>query len=218
MTTSPETSLIALETERRYVARELHDGVAQTVLQLNLQAGICRKLLEIGHIERLGQEIRELEERVRLASGQVRDIIADMRPPKVAPEAELAEYLEQMVEQHHQRGGAPVTLQLSASPPLSAEQSLALTRIVQEALLNIRKHAAANQVWLQLFANSERYLVKIVDDGHGFDPAEVEARSDERGGAGIANMQARAQALGGTLAFTPRSDGRGVSLAVTWPK
>ena len=73
--------LDALEDERRYVARELHDSVAQTTLQLGLQAGICRKLLERGNLEMLSRELANLEERIQVASRQVREIISDMRPP-----------------------------------------------------------------------------------------------------------------------------------------
>jgi two-component system sensor histidine kinase DegS len=78
--TKTEKLLQALENERRYTARELHDGVAQTTLQLGLQAGICRKLLERGNLAMLNQELIELEARIQLASTQVRDLIADMRP------------------------------------------------------------------------------------------------------------------------------------------
>jgi glucose-6-phosphate-specific signal transduction histidine kinase len=59
--------LETLENERRYVARELHDGVAQTTLQLGLQAGICNKLLERGNLEMLAKELAELEKRVLVA-------------------------------------------------------------------------------------------------------------------------------------------------------
>ena len=61
--------LTALENERRYAARELHDGVAQTTLQLGLQAGICRKLLEHGKLEMLADELAQLETRIQMASG-----------------------------------------------------------------------------------------------------------------------------------------------------
>src|SRR5688572_29241532 len=107
--------LDALEDERRYVARELHDSVAQTTLQLGLQAGICRKLLERGNLEMLGRELANLEERIQVASRQVREMISDMRPPLVEPEASLVDYLEHEIKIHQERGGPQVTPQLQKS-------------------------------------------------------------------------------------------------------
>jgi len=74
-------ALQMVENERRYVARELHDGVAQTTQQLILQASLCRKLLERRRLDMLAQELSGLEARAQHASNQVRELITDMRPP-----------------------------------------------------------------------------------------------------------------------------------------
>src|SRR6187401_2349935 len=98
--------LDALEEERRYVARELHDRVAQTTLQLGLQAGICRKLLERGNLEMLARELANLEERIQVAYHQVREMISIMRPPVVEANASLTDYVDHELDIHHQQGGA----------------------------------------------------------------------------------------------------------------
>jgi two-component system sensor histidine kinase DegS len=216
-----ETALHVLENERRYVAKELHDGVAQTTLQLGLQAGICRKLLERGNLEMLGQELVALESRLQLASAQVRDVIADMRPPRLEPEAPLSEYLQSAVKTHRDRGGAPVEVQVNLPDPplrLSVVQKLTLTRIVQEALLNIRKHARAKHARLRLDADSDSFYLVIADDGQGFDPAEIEALPVDRRGAGLVNLRARAEALGGTLTVARDSAGEWTEVKVTLPR
>ncbi|MCL4304156.1 MAG: hypothetical protein KJ077_51210 [Anaerolineae bacterium] len=216
-----ETALNVLENERRYVAKELHDGVAQTTLQLGLQAGICRKLLERGNLEMLGQELVALEGRLQLASAQVREVIADMRPPRLEAEAPVSEYLQAAIKTHRERGGAPVEIQLNLPDQilrLSAVQKLTLTRIVQEALLNIRKHARAKHVRLGLDADSDSVYLVIADDGKGFDPAEVEALPVDRRGAGLASLRARAEALGGTLTLGRDTSGAWTEVKVTWPK
>ena len=218
---TPEKLLNTLENERRYMARELHDGVAQTTLQLGLQAGICRKLLERGNLAMLAQELVELEGRIQLASTQVREMIADMRPPQLEPEASLNEYLQSAIHTHRERGGARLEFQseLSNQPPsLSPEQKLTLTRIVQEALLNIRKHAQAKNVRLSLTDDGDNFYMIIADNGKGFDLAEVAADSVERGGAGLANLQARAEALGGTLTITRDTEGEWTEVKVTLPR
>jgi len=221
MNDSADQLLNALEHERRYVARELHDGVAQTTLQLGLQASICRKLLDRGNLEMLGRELAQLEERLQLASKQVREMINDMRPPLVAPEATLDDYLQYAVEIHNQRGGPPVAYRFevnSENLELTTSQMLALARVVQEALLNIRKHAGAEQSYLTVTVQAGQLLVAIGDNGRGFDLAEVESRSGDKGGAGLANLRTRVEASGGTLTLTSGSAGKGTEITIKLPK
>ena len=211
--------LNALENERRYVARELHDGVAQTTLQLGLQAGICRKLLEHGKLEMLADELAQLERRIQATSGQVRELIADMRPPKVEPDAGLRDYLQQAVDIHLERGGPPVELdlhKLDDAPDLSGPQQLALSRAVQEALLNIRKHARAQQVHLKTWTDEAGFYLAIGDDGRGFDIADIQARPSDKGGAGLANLRVRVEGTGGKLSID--SGPEDTRLIVSWPK
>lgn len=216
-----DTLLSALENERRYVARELHDGVAQTALQLGLQAGICRKLAEQGNLDMLANELAQLEERIQLASSQVREMVADMRPPQVEPEAGLDEYIRQTIEVHLERGGPPVEYRFGWSehpPSLLSQQMLALVRIIQESLANVRKHAGAGTVRLTLSEDDDSFYVTISDNGRGFDLGEVTARPTDKGGAGLANLRARAEAIGGSLQVTTNPDGIGTEVAVVLPK
>lgn len=100
---SNQILLDALENERRYTAKEMHDGVAQTTLQLGLQAGICRKLLERNNLEMLALELAQLEEQVQKASGQVRDLIQDLRPPTIEAKGDLDEYVRYVIDVHLER-------------------------------------------------------------------------------------------------------------------
>ena len=204
MTEQFDDLLKALEVERRYVAKELHDGVAQTTLQLGLQAGICRKLLDADRLDMLTGELAQLEERILLASKQVREIISDMRPPMVEADAGLDDYVQYVIDIHTQRDGPPISYKFDWSdqaPDLSSPQVLALVRIIQETLLNIRKHAQAHNIRLTLSAREDNIYVTIADDGKGFDLAEVESRLVDKGGAGLTNLHMRAKAIGGKLAI-----------------
>jgi signal transduction histidine kinase len=215
-----EILLNTLEDERRYVARELHDSVAQTTLQLGLQAGICRKLLDRGNLEMLAQELAQLEQRIQTASNQVREVIADMRRPQIGPDSGLDEYIQRAIDTHLERGGAPVDCECDFSqfPPCSLQQKLALYRIIQEALLNIRKHAQAQNVHLSLINDNKNFCLIIADDGRGFKIAEVKARPIDKGGAGLANLQVRAQAVGGMLTVGPNTGGKGTEIKITFLK
>jgi two-component system NarL family sensor kinase len=222
MMSDPADQLLnVLENERCYVAREMHDGVAQTTLQLGLQASICQMLLERGNLDMLARELAQLEERLQLASRQVREMINDMRPPLVAPEATLDDYLRSVIETHHQRGGPPVAYRFEVNDEvmeLTTAQVLALARAAQEALLNIRKHAKAEQSYLTVIAQADRLSITIGDDGQGFDPAEVESRPTDKGGAGLANLRARVEASGGTFELTSGGTGKGTEIIIKLPK
>lgn len=214
------TLLDALENERRYIAKELHDGVAQTTLQLGLQAGICRKLLERNQLELLLNELGQLEERSQKASGQLREIIQDLRPPMLETDEDstLNDYITYAITLHHRRGGAPVAYQYKIQADddlrLTPAQMLGLMRIVQEGLLNTRKHAIANSVRLTVTMEPGTLYLTIADDGRGFDPAEVASRLVDRGGVGLDNLLMRAQAVGGSLNVARDTTGSGTKIMV----
>jgi len=215
-----EILLNTLEDERRYVARELHDGVAQTTLQLGLQAGICRKLLDRGNLDMLADELAQLEERIQTTSHQVREVIADMRRPQIEADSGLDEYIQRAIDTHLTRGGPPVDCECDFSdfPHYSVQQKLALYRILQEALLNVRKHANARNVTISLLNNDKNFTLVIADDGQGFDLAEVRARPIDKGGAGFANLEVRAQVVGGAVTVGPSANGKGTEVRITFLK
>ena len=194
------SELQIVENERRYVARELHDGVAQTTQQLILQAGLCRKLLERRRLETLAEELDTLEARAKHASQQVRLLIADMHPPRGEPDALFVEWVRAEIDTHLTRGGPPTDFEFLADQPIPTlpdTTRIALLRILQEALLNARKHAQAQHMIVTLLFEENTLRLTVKDDGRGFSPSEFQARPPEAGGAGLQLMRARAQALGG---------------------
>jgi two-component system sensor histidine kinase DegS len=208
-----------VENERRYVARELHDGMAQTTQQLILQAGLCRKLLERRRLETLAEELDTLEARAQHASQQVRELIADMRPPRGDPDALFVELARAEIDTHLTRGGSPTDFESQAQRPiprLPDTTRIALLRILQEALLNARKHAQAQHMIVTLLYEGNTLRLTVKDDGRGFSPGELQARPPEAGGAGLQLMQARAQALGGEFRLQT-GPGQGTIVEATIP-
>lgn len=193
-------ALQLVENERRYVARELHDGIAQTTQQLILQASLCRKLLERRRLDMLAEELATLEARAQHASNQVREFITDMRPPRAEPTAPLVEWVRAEIDTHLTRGGPPTEFELQTREPfpdLPDDVRIALMRILQEALLNARKHARARQIQVVLSVDDGALRLMVADDGQGFSPGELRTRPPDHGGAGLQAMRARALALGG---------------------
>jgi signal transduction histidine kinase len=208
-----------VENERSYVARELHDGVAQTTQQIILQAGLCRKLLERRRLETLAEELATLETRAQHASQQVRDFIADMRHPRGEPDAPLIEWVRAEIDNHLTRGGPPTEFELETQQPiptLANPARTALLRILQEALLNARKHAQARQMVVTLSFDGNNLHLTVKDDGKGFSPSELQIRYGDAGGAGLHAMRARTQALGGDFKVQT-GPGRGTRVAASIP-
>jgi two-component system sensor histidine kinase DegS len=189
-----------LENERSYVAQELHDGVAQTTQQLILQAALCRKLLVRRRLETLADELAQLEAQAQRASEEVRDLVADMRPPRSEPHAPFVEWVRAEIDAHLLRGGPPTDFEMYSPEPipdLDLTTRIALIRILQEALLNARKHAKAWQMKVTLSLADGTLRLTVVDNGQGFSPGELRIRFAEKGSAGLQMMRARALALGG---------------------
>jgi signal transduction histidine kinase len=194
------SELHTVENERNYVARELHDSVAQTSQQIILQAGLCRKLLERRRLETLAEELANLEARAKHASQQVREFIADMRPPLGEPDAPFVDRVRAEIDTHLTRGGPPTEFEFLARQPVPVLPDVtctALLRILQEALRNARKHAQAQHMSVTLLFEENRLRLAVKDDGRGFSPAELRARPPEASRAGFQLMRARAQSLGG---------------------
>ena len=210
-------SLTIAENERRFVAQELHDHVIQTLLQINMQVSICKRYLELGNMAETTSEFNQLEAQIMTASQQLRDLVADLRPP-ASDDGTFQSMMQKQLETHQQRGGPPVTLSQSAPDPLElpSAKKLALARIIQESLLNIRKHASASQVILKLEQKDTQLEVTITDDGVGFDDALIPNPFTDKGGAGMVNMQIRANAIGAKLDIKAQPD-QGTTLTIIIP-
>lgn len=215
MTNHVTDNLTIAENERRFIAQELHDHLAQTLLQMNMQVSICRKYLELGFTTETGEELAGLEKQIGKASLQVRQLITDLRLP-VSNDGSFESTLNTQIKTHLDRGGPPITLFNPDNIALSGPKKLALTRIIQEALLNIRKHAHASQVKMIFSQTPTRLHLSIADNGVGFDDALVPNPLAEKGGAGIVNMNIRAGTIGGNLDISSQPD-KGTTIQVTIP-
>ena len=208
-------SLTIAENERRFVAQELHDHAIQTLLQINMQVGICKHYLELGYIDETKSELEALEQQIITTSQQLRNLIADLRPP-ISDEGTFQSMLEKQIEIHHQRGGPPVKLTQRAKIELPTYKKLALTRIIQEGLHNIRKHAQETQVNLDLKVHDSQLELTIADNGKGFDDALIPNPFAEKGGAGMVNMQIRTNAVNGSFDIQSRPE-RGTVVKIIVP-
>ncbi|BAL25678.1 CHASE3 domain-containing protein [Azoarcus sp. KH32C] len=184
----------AREAEQAHLARELHDelGALLTAARMDI-AWIMRKLdpaALVPHRERFDRLISTIESGIALK----RRITDDLRPP-LLQELGLVAALRTLGDEFAKGAGVKVTLDLPDTDlDLPADAALALFRIAQEALTNIRRHAAARHVKLALQPLHDSLRLIIEDDGTGFEPEAA-----PKGHHGMAGMRHRMQMLSGDL-------------------
>ena len=209
-----QVSQMAILEERYRLSREIHDGLAQTLGYLGLQAERLEQLLNGGRQAAAVQEVGELRQAIRGAYVDVREAIDGLRLTVEKPGAittSLADYVADFARQ------TGIDARFSAEPPTlqtNATTGFQLLRIAQEALTNVRKHAQARHVTIVLHADGDHCTLAITDDGRGF-PALADLSRAYRS-HGLASMRERAEGLGGALTIATGPD-QGTRLAVTVP-
>jgi signal transduction histidine kinase len=184
-----ERQRTSADEQRLRIARELHDVLAHNISMINVQAGVALHLID-EQPEQARTALANIKEASRDALQELRSALELLRRDGAAPLApapRLAE-LGALVEGVG-AGGLDVVLDLPPVPPLPAAAELAAYRIVQEALTNATRHAAAARVVVRL-SFSDEVAVEVPDDGVGGAAAL---------GNGIRGMQDRAAGLGGSL-------------------
>lgn len=203
---------MAIVEERYRLAREIHDGLAQTLGALGWQMDFLQNLVKSGDTATAAELIDAARQAVREAYKDVRETIDGLRLA-VDHSGGLASVLTEYVEEFRQRTGLAVELTTPAGEvPLTPEASLQLLRIAQECLTNVRKHAAASHVWVELRSLPGRVELTVADDGRGFDPEAPRGRQH----VGLVAMRERVHSLGGTLTVATRP-GHGTRVTATVP-
>ncbi|MEM7034463.1 MAG: ATP-binding protein [Chloroflexota bacterium] len=189
-------ALTIAENERRFAAQQLHDQAIQTLLQLNMQIGICKQFFALGQKDETENELNELERQIALASQQLRELIADLRPP-TSDDGSFHSSLNTILETHHQRGGPVVHCQYAIPSEPSDRSKLALLRIIQEGLTNVRKHSQAGQVNLTIAMRDNNLYFQLSDDGVGFAEMPTYHQNGKKMKTGLLSMRIRAELLHG---------------------
>ncbi len=197
--------------ERTRLAREIHDGLAQTLGFLKLQTAQMQNYLAKNEIERLRQSASLCYTTLSEAYQDVRQAIDGLR---IWPDEEgMSGWLKETVAEFEEISGIPVHLDLPAAeirmPP---EVHAQLIRIAQEALSNVRKHAQASQVWITCQEKDGELWMEIRDDGIGFSPQDVPGASRY----GLRGMRERAELVGADFQVISRPD-EGTTVLVRLP-
>lgn len=182
------------EAERARVARELHDGVTQSLVSVKF-------LAESAAAQQPSKALDAVVTRLREILGEVRLIAHDLRPP-LLDDLGLARALEQFGREWQERSGVPLRVELAEPPALPEGVATALFRFAQEALGNVERHAEAGSACLRLQLDGAGLLLAIEDDGRGFD-LEAASRGPDHG-LGLMHLRERIEMLGGQLQLESR--------------
>ncbi len=206
----------AIAEERDRIARELHDGLAQVLGYVHTKATAVRLLLGRQQNEAAATQLVQLEEAARGLFVDVREAILGLRMTSRG-DLHLADLLREYTQHFGQFSELPVAVTIAPAVDdlvLPPDTELQLLRIVQEALTNIRKHAAATRVQLTVARGQRCLELEIADDGRGFEP--VQGRPLGRPHFGLSTMRERAEAIGAAFAIESQP-GHGTRVAVRLP-
>ena len=191
----------AQEEERRAIARDIHDDTIQSMFAVSLRLSTLRDMLhdavQVEQLDRLAQSVQASTERLR-------HLLFELRPAALDEgglPAALREYLDVMKRDN----AIDVELETALEHSPASETQVIAYRIAQEALANVRKHARASRVECAVSAVDDGILIRIADDGVGF---QEERGRPSAGHLGMVSMRERAEMAGGWFRVTS-SEGKG---------
>ena len=236
-----ETIELNAAAERSRIAREIHDGIAQLVYMMSLNAETCatqaHRMAEAS--EEDAELITPLAERMdtlvtvsKQALWETRNYMFNLKP-LMSGSTNLTQMLTNQLREFQAISSLPTHLEVDGTEiTLNGDQKrtrryaqvgAAIFRIVQEALTNAYKHADATQLWVQLHLSPQQVAVEICDDGQGMQSAYYSYDLTNNGerqriysGHGMRGMRERAEELGGTFDIAPLPEG-GVRVHVEIP-
>lgn len=194
--------------ERTRLARDLHDAVTQTLFSASLLADTAPRIWEKDQTI-AKQNLKQLGRLLRGALAEMRTLLFELRTEAVQDQT-LGQLLGPLAEAAIARARAMVNLRIEGDRPLPKNVTMALHRIAQESLNNVAKHAEATTVDIDLNCSPEGVVLRISDDGRGFDPAHIPS-----GHMGIGIMAERAREIGAVFEIESQR-GRGTQVVVTW--
>lgn len=204
------------EDERKRIARDLHDDTVQSLIAIGQRVELAREAISEDP-EDAKEQLRELRKMVTLTIDSVRKTSRDLRPT-VLEDLGMVPALQYLVNELAQQDTSDVSLNVEGSTEdLPPAMEVAVYRIVQEALINIRKHAQASHAQVEAQFLADQIIVTVQDDGIGFAVPEDTAELVNMGGLGLMGLEERAQLFGGQMSITSQA-GQGTTVRVVLPR
>jgi len=198
----------AVAQERAFIARELHDSIAQALAFVKIQVRLMGDAVAAGDLSRAREVLHEIDSGVRECYGDVRELLVHFRTRPQGADIEPA--LRTTLRKFEHQSGLATCLTLRGHGlPLAPDLQIQILHVVQEALSNVRKHASAEGVWLNV-DRAPAWRFEVRDDGVGF-AADAQTGEDH---VGLRIMHERAEKIGATLVIES-APGSGTSVVLT---
>lgn len=202
--------LAAEEEERKRIAADLHDDPVQLLVAIGMRLATLRRRVDE---EGIGAQLEELEEAVGQCSARLRGMVFELYPPELSSRG-LGDAIDDVLKKFASEAGLVVRLANGLRSEPTAETCAIAYRLVLEALTNVRKHARASRVEVELAESAGQLTIRVEDDGLGFDPdGPVVVRP---GHIGLKSMADRAELVGGHLRVDS-APGRGTVVQIRLP-
>ncbi len=208
-------TITAQESERRRLAAEIHDSVVQSLVGISYRLQAIEKKItpENDRNGVLMQDVKTLQEQLNNNIKELRDLLLGLRPPML-DDMGLYAALETHLKNFGISHGIQTSIRMPDDRPvISRDAQINLFRIIQEALNNVEKHAAASHVSIEIGTSPQKLHLTIRDDGKGFSPQKARAKPRN---LGIASMRERTELLGGNLKIKSEP-GRGTNITCDVP-
>lgn len=203
--------------ERARLARELHDGAIQSLISAEMQVDVLRRQAEREN-QPMGRNLEHIQNLLRREVLNLRELMQQMKPLDLSPD-QLLDYMADMVDRFRRDTGisAQFTTELQ-DVPLSPHTCRELVRIVQEGLVNVRKHASAKHVLVRFGRENGSWKLTIDDDGKGFEfEGRLHYKDLVNSARGPAIIKERVRNIGGELELESHP-GEGARVEITIPQ
>jgi signal transduction histidine kinase len=208
---------LAVVAERERIAREMHDGLAQMLGYVNTKSQAAESFLEAGKVDDARGQLAELSAAARSVYVDVREAILGLRSP-ILPDVGLVAAVEEYARRFAE--ASKLVVNVEATPQaralaLQPDVASSVFRIAQEALTNVRKHAAARRVDLGFRVEAGTLIVTVDDDGRGIGGGKT--ASGEWPHYGLVTLRERAATIGGELTVDRPDGGTGTRIRLAVP-
>ena len=208
--------LTAQETERQMISCELHDRMAQDLSASKIECDMLLKN-QAALDDKVKQKMLEISNRLQGSINTIRDLSYDLQPPTLA-EMGLVKALEIYCDEFSSQMGITIDFQSAGLNlfRLDSNTEIHIYRLVQEGLNNIRKHAGAHRSTVRLVGVFPNIILRIEDDGKGFDVKARERALGDGKRMGLRSMQERVNLLGGQMTIQSRPE-KGTKIYIKIP-
>jgi signal transduction histidine kinase len=211
----PSAIIRSQELERKRIAREIHDGPAQAIANVVLRMDILAKIFEKDPAK-APAEISRMKEIAQGALDEIRGFIFDLRPMTLQ-DLGLVATIKRVVASLKDLSNIDARFIVEGEErPLGQLVSLAVFRIAQEAMTNLRKYSKCKLAWIHLKYLKDKVVLLVEDDGIGFDVNKVSANNNEYVSFGLLGMKERADDINAELEITS-VQGRGTKVVLIVP-